>query len=51
MDFQKVDNHGFGPVLDQPAVLVILALLFVLFAWRALRRPRPPGWSFTGRSK
>jgi hypothetical protein len=51
MDFQKVDDHGFGPVLDQPAVLVILAALFVLFVWRAFRRPRLPGWSFTRRSK
>jgi hypothetical protein len=49
MDFEKVD--GPGPILDQPAVLVILALLFLLFAWRVFRRPRPPGWFLTRRGK
>jgi hypothetical protein len=42
MDFAKDDCFGGGPLLDQPAVLVILSALFLLFAWRALRRPATP---------
>jgi hypothetical protein len=51
MDFVKDDCFGGGPLLDQPAVLVILGALFLLFAWRAFRRPETPRWSLRQRPR
>jgi hypothetical protein len=51
MDFVKDDCFGGGPLLDQPAVLVVLSALFLLFAWRTFRRPAIPRWSLGRRPR
>jgi hypothetical protein len=51
MDFIRYDCFGGGPLFDQSAVLAILSGLFLLFAWRAVRRPTTPQWWQTHRTR
>ena len=50
MDFVKDGCFGGGPMLDQPAVLMILGAGFLLLVWRTIRRPPRPAWSIRKRS-
>lgn len=50
MEFAKTNCFG-GTPLEEPAVLVVLGILFMLLLWRVARPPRPPRWSIVPRAK
>lgn len=51
MDYVKDGCFDGGSLLLRPGVLVILGALFLLFAWRTFRRPKPPPWSLRQRAR
>lgn len=49
MHFTKICFSG--PTNYDPAVLLVLGMLFALLVWRTVRRPCPPQWVIARRAR
>lgn len=50
MNFAKTDCFGGPPLLHEYLIYVFLVLAVGFFAWKVLHPPKPPPWSFNGRT-